>query len=58
MQDRRNNIIQDQLIEKLSTSQYYFIQLDKSTDITKMVELLTFVRYKNDVSVKKRVLVL
>lgn len=45
--------VKDQLIEKLRCSQYYYIQLDESTDITNMLQLLMFIIYLDKNSVKE-----
>lgn len=43
----------EDLIKKLRTSLHYSIQLDENTDITKMTQFLTIIRYKHEDSVKE-----
>jgi hypothetical protein len=48
--------VKEWLIEKVKAIKYYFIQLDESTDVSNMTNLLTFIRFEDEESVKEELL--
>jgi hypothetical protein len=46
--------VKEQLIVNVKASKYYSIQLDESTDVRNMANLLTFIRFEDEESAKKK----
>jgi hypothetical protein len=54
--DEMADNVENQLIKKIKSSDYYSIQIDETTDISKCAQLLTYVRFINNNQMKEEML--
>ena len=48
--------VHNQIVQNLNSSEYFYIQFDKSTDVTHLAQMLCFVWYECDGTIKENML--